>query len=425
MIRILNNNAKVLYNSIFYLMIVYIFTINLNIKLLTDTLISLMIILAMINVYNKKYNMKKIPKWVIFSIGGFLLPLAISCFISSDINESFKYFRRLIKNILPVFLIFYFINDKKKIEVLLCAFFCSVFIEIIYSLITYSNYFYDMLFNKLYYRMQGYPPEEGAWPTFMSFSMKLEILLPLIYIFILDKRVLYNKKILIIILFIGLIALFFNNTRMAWFIIMIIFIFLTCVYIKNIKQLLIIACVSTAFLSCIVYMQPLIQQRIIDVVHVRDGSSQLHYMFVQDSLVMIKEKPVLGWGMGQFAKNYNEKYRSDETNFLIKKFGEHLPIPYAHNMFIDITIDAGILGLFGYLFCYSNFLFFSIKDWYKYRSVSGLIFFVTIATFALHGFSEKTLDVKEIIIYQYSLLGMYLVYREYEIDEYIENKRLL
>ena len=69
----------------------------------------------------------------------------------------------------------------------------------------------------------------------------------------------------------------------------------------------------------------MVQERIENTIHMRDGSSQLHYMFVQDSLVMIKEKPIVGWGIGQFYKEYNESFRSEKTNYLIKKYNDPTP----------------------------------------------------------------------------------------------------
>ena len=339
-------------------------------------------------------------------------------------GESFKFCRRLIKDILPAFLIFYFIDDKKKIKILLITLLSSLFIEFIYSLVVYSEHFADVLFyNKSFPRMQGYPPEEGKWPTFMLLSMKLELSFCLSYILILDKKMAFGKNLLKIMMASTLIALFFNNTRMAWIIVIIMFIVLTGFYLKSIKKILIAVFSSFVLISCLVYTQPWLQHRIQDTIYMRDGSSQLHHRYVKDGIVMIKDRPILGWGMGQFGKIYNESYRSDITNELIEKFHEHVPVPYAHNMFVDMAIDSGLLGLIGYIICYGNFLFFSLRDWFRYKSISGLMFFAIISCFVLHGFSEKVLSFGQIVEYQYCLLGMYLVYRKYEIDEYNKNIR--
>lgn len=218
-------------------------------------------------------------------------------------------------------------------------------------------------------------------------------------------------------LLIGIIALFFNNTRMAWLIVALMFIIISCLCIKN-KKILIIVLFSMSIISLgIVHTQPWIQQRIDNTIYMKDGSSQLHYMFVQDSLEMIKEKPILGWGIGQFSKYYNESFRSDETNLLIEKYHEKTPVPYAHNMLIDSLVEVGIVGTIAYIICYGSLLIFSFRDWYKYKTVSGLMFFSIILCFILHGFSERTLSFGTIIHYQYCLLGMYLVYRKYEIED--------
>lgn len=249
----------------------------------------------------------------------------------------------------------------------------------------------------------------------MLFSMKLEFFLSIIYILLLVQKQFIKRLIIFIPLLIGLIALFFNNTRMAWLIIALMFIIISYLYIKNKKILIMLLLGISIFSLGIIYTQPWIQQRIDNTLHMKDGSSQLHYMFVQDSLEMIKEKPIIGWGIGQFKKYYNESFRSDKTNYLIEKYHENTPVPYAHNMVIDLMVETGVIGTIMYIICYGYFLFFSFYDWYKKRLVSGLMFFSITLCFILHGFSEKTLEFNVIVQYFYCCLGMYLVYRKYEI----------
>ena len=308
-------------NAIFYLLIGYICSINFEAKI-TDVLFSIIFILSCIKFYYKKPEWKEIPKNIVYPIGMLCIVLLILVCNSSmqDIQESFKIVRRFIKSILPCFIIFYCIKDKYKIKILFSFLLGSIFIEIIYALITNINNFYDVLFNNKQIRIQGYNVQN--WPLFMLFSMKLEIFLPIMYILLLIQKKVVNKVIMFIPLLIGIIALFFNNTRMAWLIIALIFIIISCLCIKN-KKILIIVLFSMSIISLgIVHTQPWIQQRIDNTIYMKDGSSQLHYMFVQDSLEMIKEKPILGWGIGQFSKYYNESFRSDKTNELIEKYHE-------------------------------------------------------------------------------------------------------
>lgn len=419
----MQNKFTLINNSIFYLLIAYIFTISFEIKPITDTLFCLILLLGCLNIYYKKVEWETIPKWIILSIGFFILSSLFLILFSPDINESFTIVRRTIKSILPAFFISLFITERKKIIILFLTLLISLFLEISYALLLNTNNFYNVLVNSISFRLEGYSLD-GYRRTFMLLASKLQFFLIILYILLLDNRIKFNKKLLSAFLFIGLIALFFNNTRMAWAIIAIMFIFLTYCYVKNIKKFLALLCIVAGIFLSITYTQPWIQERIDSTIHMKDGSSQLHYMFVQDSLVMIKEKPIIGWGIGQFSKYYNESFRSEKTNYLIKKYNDPVPVPHPHNNLITILVEKGIIGAIAYIFCYGCFLFFSFKDWYKYKSVSGLIFFSISLSIVLHGFSEYTLDFRAITQYHYCLLGMYLVYRKYEISQ-IQRKKIL
>lgn len=60
----MNNRLRYIEDSIFYVMIGYIFTIIFEIKEITDTLLVLMIILSGINIYYKKISLKDLPNWI-------------------------------------------------------------------------------------------------------------------------------------------------------------------------------------------------------------------------------------------------------------------------------------------------------------------------------------------------------------------------
>ena len=80
------------------------------------------------------------------------------------------------------------------------------------------------------FRLEGYRLD-GYRANFMEFSMKIQLFLVCIYIMLLSLKNNKWKYILSGVLSLGLIALFFNNTRMAWLIIIFMFIVLTsCKY---------------------------------------------------------------------------------------------------------------------------------------------------------------------------------------------------
>lgn len=412
----MNNRLRYIEDSIFYVMIGYIFTIIFEIKEITDRLLVLMIILSGINIYYKKISLKDLPNWIKWALGSMIISSIILIFFSPEISESFKDVKVMIKQIIPVLMIFYFINDKKKIKIIFFSFLVTVFFEIGYALLNNLDKIYNALYNNMPFRLEGYRLD-GYRANFMEFSMKIQLFLVCIYIMLLSLKNNKWKYILSGALSLGLIALFFNNTRMAWLIISFMFIVLTSCKIQNMKKLIIVFGLIMVLFSGLIYSQQWVQERIENTIHMRDGSSQLHYMFVQDSLVMIKEKPIVGWGIGQFKREYNENFRSEKTNYLIKKYNDPTPVPHPHNNIIMIGVERGFIGIFIYIFSFGCFLWYSIKDWIKYKSISGLMFFSVTLCVVLHGFSEYSIGFRGIMQFYYCLLGMYLVYRKYEIED--------
>lgn len=412
----MNNKLTYIEDSIFYIMIGYIFTIIFEIKEITDTLLICMIVLSGLSIYYKKISLNDIPIWIRWVIGSIVVSSIILIFFSPEKGESFKEVKIIIKQLIPFLVIFYFIKDERRIKILFLTFLITIFLEIGYALFNNLDKMYNALYNNIPFRLEGYRLD-GYRANFMEFSMKVQLFLVCIYIMFLSLKNNKWKYVLSGTLSLGLIALFFNNTRMAWLIIGFMFIVLTCCKIQNMKKLIILFGLIMVLFSGLIYSQQWVQERIENTIHMRDGSSQLHYMFVQDSLVMIKEKPIVGWGIGQFVKEYNESFRSEKTNYLIKKYNDPTPVPHPHNNIIMIGVERGFIGIFIYIFSFGCFLWYSIKDWIKYKSISGLMFFSVTLCVVLHGFSEYSIGFRGIMQFYYCLLGLYLVYRKYEIED--------
>lgn len=225
-------NKKITYleNSIFYIMIGYIFTIIFEVKEITDTLLVLMIILSCTNIYYKKISikdlLKDLPSWIKWALGSMVVSSIILIFFSPEMRESFKDVKVMIKQIIPFLVIFYFVKDKNKIKILFCTFLVTIFFEIGYALLNNLDKIYNALYNNMPFRLEGYRLD-GYRANFMEFSMKIQLFLVCIYIMLLSLKNNKWKYILSGALSLGLIALFFNNTRMAWLIIIFMFIVLT------------------------------------------------------------------------------------------------------------------------------------------------------------------------------------------------------
>ena len=66
----------------------------------------------------------------------------------------------------------------------------------------------------------------------------------------------------------------------------------------------------------------------------RDLSTDTRTNIVRDSLHMIRQRPILGWGLGTFADVY-PRFRTFFTNFEVNQ---------AHNDYVQLLVEMGLLG---------------------------------------------------------------------------------
>jgi len=115
----------------------------------------------------------------------------------------------------------------------------------------------------------------------------------------------------------------------------------------------------------------------------------------------IKHKWVFGSGLGTFVRDF-PKYRLSDYKLL----GQEDIISHAHNEFVEIWAETGIIGLALYFI----FLFALIKQ-YKRNINAKNIFFIYITAFSLlllliHNLFSITMRIPPILIYFFILAGL-------------------
>ena len=91
-----------------------------------------------------------------------------------------------------------------------------------------------------------------------------------------------------------------------------------------------------------------------------------------------KEKPVSGWGLGQYGVAFNKLFDPIKTNQILYEMW----YDQAHNQYLDQLVSNGIIGLLGYLVLWSSVIWFILRG-YKVKSTEEksianiLILFVT------------------------------------------------
>jgi O-antigen ligase len=109
-----------------------------------------------------------------------------------------------------------------------------------------------------------------------------------------------------------------------------------------------------------------------------DGSKIERVRLWQEAIELIALRPIIGAGLGNYP-------------LLVKPSADYREPFYAHNLFLDIALETGIVGFFFFL----SFLFYAIVSaWRKWRqggSLFALALLSSLIVFSAHSFFETPL----------------------------------
>jgi O-antigen ligase len=123
----------------------------------------------------------------------------------------------------------------------------------------------------------------------------------------------------------------------------------------------------------------------------------------QANLDMIKERPLFGWGYGNYKKfrePYYQPYPAADTH------------AHAHNNFLQVWVDSGVVGLLAFLFLLSVVL---RSGWQAYRSLPAeaeplrsltLGGTLSIIGFLLGGLTQYNFGDAEVVIVFWAMTGV-------------------
>ena len=115
-----------------------------------------------------------------------------------------------------------------------------------------------------------------------------------------------------------------------------------------------------------------------------DGSNLGRFDVWTSSINMFKDHPVTGVGIGQWRTIYEASYRLPTEN-------QHLY--HAHNNFIQLLGEVGLLGLLGVLIFYGSIIVDNFVVWFKKRDPYSLCAMIAVICYVfVFGQVEYTLD---------------------------------
>jgi len=308
-------------------------------------------------VVKKIFNRQPVSTYLNIPIIAYILATFLSVIFSNNFSLSLKNFgTKTMEYILLFFIIAEFVCDKRRLKnivIVMLASAAMIGTDCIFQ------YFFGFDFLRHRTLEAGRITGSFQMPGDLAGYLAPVLCLPLALCFLkLKKRIKYFLRIESIVL---LSLLFVSLVRGAWigFIAAVCFLGL----LENRK----IIYVAVAFLLIFGMVMPhLIEapgnilERIKSIFVLSDPSSLDRKAIWQVAVRMIRDRPLLGHGLSTFMGNF-ARFGKD---YYYLKYGI---IPYAHNCYLQIAAETGIVGLASFLMLIGTFFIHTIKSLAKIK----------------------------------------------------------
>ena len=353
------------------------------------------ILLSIIYIWKHRHNLyvpsyvKKYSKSLIVM----LLLLLPSAVLTNNISIGLPEFINVWLWRIPVFFIIALcIRNKKTLFTMLAVFFVDFGID---NLVAFYQHFSGMT-------DRGW----GFGSSVLTISGLMVMLVPIFCVILLDKEFPnYVKAAALWALGCVGFGMYGNQSRGSWLFNMIMVPIVSLPYIM--KRFIHVVAVL-AVLGGVIWgfsTQPQYVARFESITNTTtDGSNLGRFEVWTSSINMFKDYPAIGVGIGQWRTKYEESYRLPSEN-------QHLY--HAHNNFIQLLSEVGILGLLGVLIFYGYMVIDNAKIWYRRRDPYSLCAMIAVFSYVfVFGQIEYTLDNSSGIRLMYFILGTMLQLRE-------------
>lgn len=273
--------------------------------------------------------------YINFSILAYLLICFLSAFISSNFNISFKtYFDKMLQNVAFFFVAAESLNTERRMRNFVYIFLASSFflgIDGIYQYFTHTDF--------IRHRPSfGLPRIHATFGAPSDFGCYLSAVIPfsLTVFFVKLNAKKYLKFLFLCLFTILFICLMLTVSRGAWFAFVASILFM-CIWIKSLGLLILM--IGIFIIITQQFYEPYLKERLTRFFILEEQSSKDRLMIWNVARNMFLSKPWVGVGIGTFMFNF-DKFVTE-----VYPFG----IPYAHNCYLQMAAEIGIIGLISFL----------------------------------------------------------------------------
>ena len=326
-----------------------------------------------------------------------------SCTYSENINHAFKKIETtgsliIFPIIFSLLLQSNFILTKKIKDRILLSFCLSVVIFLCCSFLYFWNQEFTFSETIVHYsnlidiRLGLF----SIHPIYLSIYIGVSVLF-LIQLWDSNKKIkiVFLCLLILYVLFLAILAR--RGPVISLFLIGILYLIFRFHFKKVLWSVIAMAIFSVIMLSIPKYQNHNRFKDLYDGTVVKNSSSSLYirYNVYKCGLESIKERPFLGYGLGDVQKKLTDCYTSKDMGFANNSYN-------SHNQYIGLMLISGIAGLFLYLYT----IFLNIKKSLKFKSYLTASF---ILYFIFNFFTENVLE-REAGVILYSFFGCLFLY---------------
>ena len=357
-------NTKVLDKYIFYSILGVAVTSCISLGL-TNIFTGCAILFSITRVFFKRDDLIIDDKKGLFMVMFiFIIAMTLSALWGGKFTFAFeKYIGHYIFRMSPLIIVLLFIRNMDYIIKLILGAILSLSITNLYA---------------IYEGLNGNFRAQGLSGGPMWLATFLLVLIPIIFVALFDKDKFSKYKMIFSTAFlIAVIALIFNGTRGAWIGSVIILPALGVIASRNIKKFLGAMSIGILFIVIIFSNFTQLTSRVSTISDTQYQSNTERILMWNSAINMAKDSPLFGVGLG----NYSDMYKNKYINPLAK---EHYQ-GHAHNNFMQMLGENGLIGLSSFVIMFGYILLFS---WRKKQSYFGIMAFGATLGFLFHGLTE-------------------------------------
>lgn len=327
----------------------------------------------------------------------FLFLVMFSVLYSPDKIYSFRFTLLLLSYCVLFIIPFYLVRSVKDAGDIIKVLVISSFIPICYALFELATG-RAITVDGIRLKSTFTHPNVFAFYLVVVITFSLYLLKNTVFLLAKSKRILL---VLYMLLMIALLLL--TKTRGAWLACIEVFVFYGVFFERKILVYIVVAGVSALAL-------PAVQDRLSDLVQGSEYAQYAQYAKLNSyewrvqlwlsALEWVKLKPILGYGINSF-KLYSPTFFPLES---INGFD-------AHNVYIQLLFDIGVVGLLSYLFVLLN-LFAWLKKIYPQDKPGIAIIASLVVAYVIASYSDNILHYHALNWYFWGLMGFICAYMQ-------------